>query len=285
METREKAERANLLNNKGIKKKFRFKRAYFCIKLVLFMALAFAVLIPLALSPLFNVRRITVEGNRHYSAESVVSRTGIATGVNGFKCISGSPLQLLSFRCGKAEQNLYSSSPYIKAASIRFIPPGTIAAVLEERTPAFTVPYLGTSLVIDGEGFVVDISGDHGKLALPEVKGLKFASYELGEKLENDDQAGMDRAIRLTEAVLKNDGSDELKLHGLLSGIDISDGDRIFMVIDERITVNLGDIDDIEYKLKVLKQVFFKKMKETDRGLLDFTAGENLVFKPDENTG
>jgi len=40
-------------------------------------------------------------------------------------------------------------------------------------------------------------------------------------------------------------------------------------------------LENLNYRISVLKHVLLKNLKKEDKGLLDFTVGQNPVFMPD----
>ena len=65
------------------RKKYKEKSLGLCIRLIGYLFIM-AVLVSLALSPLFYINRIEVYGNKHYSSE-VINASGLIMGTNWFK--------------------------------------------------------------------------------------------------------------------------------------------------------------------------------------------------------
>jgi len=258
----------------------RFKKAYLWLKFLLIFALTVAILVLTALSPLFNISSIEVIGNGHYEERDIVEASGIVAGSNGFKTIGNSFINFFTLRYGNAEERILKLLPYIKDVEARFIIPSTVRINVSERKPMAAVPYLGTNLIIDDEGYVLDtvVNSDSG---LPAVKGLKFEDFELGQALKVDNRKSLDQVIKLMKAIYDSDMNDKFKLGEIIDSIDASAEDKICVFIDSRIVANLGSLENLNYRISVLKHVLLKNLKKEDKGLLDFTVGQNPVFMPD----
>jgi len=252
------------------------------LKFLLSAALVTAAFILLALSPLFNIRSIQVNGNRHYKAEEIIDISGVITGANGFKTIGSSVPDLFRLRYGKAEEALVKNCPYIKNATVRYVIPSNIVINIVEREPFMVVPYLGTNLVTDEEGVVLDTAENADKSGLPCVKGLTFGQFNLGQALKTDDPEVLRTSIRVISAIRDSDGENGFNFLRLVKYIDASNTNGIFLFVDSRLTVNLGDMQDLNYKISFLKQIYAKNLKKSDRGYLDFTNRKSPSFVPEE---
>lgn len=263
-------------------KKSKFKKRFAWIKFILISVLLVVCAILLALSPVFNISSIEVNGIKNSNKEKIISTSGIITGENGFKFIGNDIKRILSLRYGKAEYNIAENNAYVKKAVVRFIPPGKVRIDITERTPVCLFPYLGTNLMVDAEQFVVDTTTEQKDNSLPIVKGIRFNDYDLGKKLEIENGENFRALLQVLDVLQKSDKDDENKLMNSISYIDINDISKIGFFIDSRIVVNLGELQDLSYKISVLKQILLKNLREDEKGLLDFTAGQNPVFIPNK---
>jgi cell division protein FtsQ len=264
------------------KKKSR-KRAGAVLKFLIIIILLVTALAFIAFSPLFNIKSIVVKGCSRYKSEDIAAMSGIVTGQNAFRYMAGSPSNILRMRFGNAEKTISEKCPYIKTIKARLASPDTVEIDIAERQPTAVVPYMGTGLVIDEEGNVLQMASDEGVQKLLTVKGLEFDRYQLGKPLPLKDMSALKMAFTLAEAIKKADKSKQDKLYSKLGWIDVGDRSKILILLDNRITVNLGDISDISdlnYKLDAIRLIFNSNIKKQDEGTLDFTAGENPVFKP-----
>lgn len=265
------------------KKKSR-KRAGAFLKFLIILVLIITAAAFIALSPLFNIKSIVVKGCSRYKSEDIAAMSGMAAGQNAFRYMAGSPSDILRLRFGKAEKAIQEKCPYIKNIKVRLASPTKISIGITERQPAAFVPYSGTGLVIDNEGDVLQVASGQEKNSLLTIKGLEFDNYQLGKPLPLKDQEPLKKAFDLAEAMEKADQNQQQKLFPKLGWIDVGELDKILILLDNRIKVNLGDISDLSdlnYKLDATRLIFSRNIKKEDKGVLDFTAGENPVYKPE----
>lgn len=257
------------------------RRFVFWLKFILTTGLLVTTLVLLALSPLFAVYRIEVKGAVHYSEESLISLSGAVKGENGFRQVGSSPGNILMLRVGSAEQAIRQGCPYIKTVKVRYVLPGTIVIDTLERTAAAAVPFMGTSLLVDKEGFVLETLSPDSIPETPYINGLKFESYELGKKPEYTNPEAVQAAFRLLDELQALDRNRPEKLYDSVDSVDVGDLSAISFSLQSRLKVKLGDMQDLNYKLSSTKTIFEKNIKKEDKGILDFTSGENPVFKPE----
>ncbi|NMB98294.1 MAG: FtsQ-type POTRA domain-containing protein, partial [Clostridiaceae bacterium] len=210
----------------------------------------------------------------------IIKVSGISTGVNGFKNIGGNYKHYILMRYGQAEENIKSGLSYIKDVEVKYSIPNKVIIEIEEREPVILIPYLGTYLLVDRYGYVVEVVKSLEKNILPEIKGMKFAGYEIGQPLVIENNTTFEDLIFLIDTLTKEDKNDNLKIVELINSIDISDKNNIHLTIDNRIMVNIGSIEKIDYKIRSLKQIYYKNIGDDEKGFLNFTTGDYPVFIP-----
>jgi len=265
------------MSNNTEKKIKRLNKMRFWIKLILTLVLFGVILVLITFLPFFNVVRIEVNGNLHYDAETYINAIEADIGDNGFKFVSGSLLNILSFRYGRSELNILENYPYVKDVMVRYVIPDRIVIDVIERKPVVLVPYYGTYLVMDKEGYIVDSVKDPGDENLPVVKGLNFDNYVIGQALVVDNPEKVKQLTKLISQIKESDEAGGYTLNDKILFYDVNDVNNILMTINEELVVKLGDLKDLRYRLDTLKEILKSALKD-EKGLLDFTAGENPVF-------
>lgn len=266
----------NEVKNRQNKEKKNRKK----LEIILVLFLSIVVLVMFMMSPIFNISEFIVHGNSRYTTQEIIGASRVSSGINGFKNIGGNYKHHISLRYGQAEKNLTQKYPYIKEAIVRYSIPDTVIIEITEREPLMLVPYLGTYLIVDRDGYVVETSGDKEKYNLPEVKGLKFTKYEIGQPLIFENKKIFNEVTFLIDTLTKEDKNDNFKIAVLIDRIDMSDEKNIHFLIDSRLVVNIGDVGQLDYKIKSLKQIFYKSLGESEKGFLDFATGDYPVFIP-----
>ncbi len=261
--------------------KKRIKRLVFWIKSISILALSVAAIVFTGLSPLFDLKKTEVKGAVHYKPETLTSYAAIQMGENGFREIGSNPLNILLFRFGAAETSIMENCPYVKKVRVRFAIPSKVVIDVTERQAIAAVPYLGTSLLIDREGFVLENLAGGDKTELLSIQGLEFTDYELGHKLDMKNGNSLVNGIKLMDTLKESDKLDKSKLFDAVDSLDVSDGHNLKIRLDKRVTVNFGALEDLNYRISMAKTIFNKNIKKGEKGTLDFTTGDNPVFSPE----
>jgi hypothetical protein len=243
--------------------------------------IAALTLLLVSLSPIFSVSAIEVHGNQYYSDDQIIGKSGLRVGQNGFSALlGGDVLKSLAFRSASAERGIAQACPYVKAVRVQYELPRLIRISVEERSKSVVAPYFDSGLLIDEEGYVVDIVKNVGDSGLPVVNGLSLEKYELGKKLPVKDEAGIDAVLALVSALRQADRDSGDVLAWEIKSIDVSDLKNIRLFLKSGLAANLGDGDDIYYRVSALKEIVFSGLEPGAAGLVDFSGGARPVYTP-----
>jgi len=263
----------------GIKSRARTRR----IKNLLLFILVIVGIIIFVRSSFFIVDEINVVGNKKYSSNSVIEQTGLGTGQNIFKMLGEKPKNLFSFRFNDKEKGIYESMPYIKTVSIRPALPKSISITIQERTPFAILENKETIILIDREGFALEIAkASEVKGKYFKIMGITLDSYKLGQEIKFKGRAPLNELDNFCDVLLNNDETSKLKLYGKISSVNLSEVNNMIVVFDNRITVKFGDLEKIEYKIRLFRQLFVNNITANQKGTLDFTMSSNPYFVPEE---
>lgn len=263
------------------------KRALKFIRFLLLTVLSVGTLVLLALSPLFNISGIYVSGNNHYNNNELIEVTDLVVGNNWFRTNGFDFKSILLFRSIQAERSIKENFHYVKKAAVRLSIPNGVKITVTEREPYVISPYSNTNLLIDIEGYILDSKQEVSDNSLPVIQGLNFDNCELGQALNAQDKKKFDIYKKVVEEInnLDNDKvyDSSKAISKFVDYIDVSDWDNVTIMLDRRVRVNLGNYKKIgSYRLSFLREVFFNKLGETDKGYLDFTTGDTPSFIPDK---
>lgn len=261
----------------GKKSRARIRR----IRRLFLFILVVAIVIVFARSSFFIVDKINVDGNKKYSTSDVIERTGLVTGQNVFKMLGEKPKNLLSIRFKDIESTIYESMPYVKTVSIRPALPKAISIKIQDRTPFEILEINGTSLLIDREGYALEVvKSSELKDKYFKIIGIKVDSYSLGKELKFKDKFTLSELTNFCDILMKSDKESKLKLFSKITSIDMSEPNSIIVLFDDRITAKFGDLENIEYKIRFFRQFFVNNITAKQKGTLDFTKGGNPYFEP-----
>lgn len=279
-------EMPRVADRKYKRKARRRRRALKFIRNLLLTVLLVGTLVLLALSPLFYISSISVSGNIHYEESEIIGLTDLVVGNNWFKTNGLDLKSIILFRSVEAEKRIRENCHYVKKATVRLIIPDKVKIVLTEREPYVISPYDDEFMILDKEGYMLDLRKDISNYNLPMINGLNFDNCQLGQAINAEDRKKFDIYKNVVEEINKLDNDnvyDSSKaMHKYVNYIDVTDWDNIGLMLDSRIRVNLGNYKKIgNYRLSFLREIFFNKLEKTDKGYLDFTTGETPNFIPD----
>ncbi len=247
-------------------------------RLLLSIVLVSSTLLIAAMSPVFTVKEIKVYGNTHCIDLDIISTSGIIEGENALRHIGGSIAEIITLRYGQAEESIKQRFPYIGKAVVKYIIPGTVVIRISERKAAAAVTCSGGYLLVDRKAHVVESVVE--KPSLPVIDDLSFISFKLGQALELEDMSRFDGIIGLIETIRASDSGEKA---GLLDSIQYfrSADKEIHFLVDSRIYVIFPAGGDIEYNIRLLREIVFNNLALREKGVLDFTMGSEPVFIPE----
>ena len=265
----------------------RRKRRLKFIRFLFLTALSVGTLVITALSPLFNISTISVAGNNHYAESEIIGVTNLIVGNNWFRTNGWDTKSILLFRSFQAEKSIKENCHYVKKASVRLGIPNKVKITVTEREPYVIGPYMDDYLIIDVEGYILDLKKEISNYNLPYIYGLSFDDCKLGQALNAEDRKKFDIYKKVIEEInnLDNDNvyDSSKAILKYVKYIDVTDWDNINIMLDSRIKVNLGNYKKISnYRLSFLREIFFNKLDKNDRGYLDFTTGDTPSFIPEQ---
>lgn len=253
------------------KRRNRKKRSIFKYKLKMFL-FYFSVLsifagvgIFVSFTVLFKVDTISVNGETRYDKNEIIKLSGIKKGEN-----------LLTLTTNKKEDSIKKSMPYIGSVVFTKKIPSEIIITVTESQPKIQIENDGNYILVDSENKVMDsVSGPVDGVCI--VKGLQINKPQAGFTIEFSDESKGQLLKYLLDELEMCDIKD-IKL------IDLSNCMHILLDFDNRIKIELGSPEDIDYKMKTASKVLNGELKQTDKGKLDvsLSAQDNKTyFTPD----
>ncbi|MBQ6788920.1 MAG: FtsQ-type POTRA domain-containing protein [Clostridia bacterium] len=228
-----------------------------------------AVLMFLGYKFIFVVRTINVEGEGIYSAETILSASGVGEGVN-----------LYSFRASTVEKNITLKCPYIGSVEVDRQIPNKMTITVTEDKPTYYAVIFGEYKLISEKLRVLgevetkeDLPEGLIKLKLPAV------SYSVSGRVIKFADAKRERSVR---DVLK--AASESGISEKLTMIDLRDQFNMAMVCDGKQKIMIGNEGDLEYKLKIAEKILEDEIFASDtKYKIDFTVEGKTGAVPDEN--
>ena len=184
---------------------------------------------------LFRVRAVVVHGCDTRPAEEVTALSAVEYGQSVFRV-----------DLKEVAENI-ARSPYYEVQEVARVYPNLIRVTVRERKARAVALNLGSYLIMDSEGYILEIRTDRGYAGCPMVEGLKIETYGVGQKLGSSDSL----QLRAMEKVLTALETQEVMR--LISAIELHNvlDIRLFTVDGYRVMV--GDSDNLDQKLNWLQ--------------------------------
>ena len=218
-----KSTKNNHIDNYNIQEQ-KQKKKNKTIKITILTVLIIAAIIFAMLSPIFNIKNITVVGNNQISKEEIISLSGIYLDENMFKI---SKLKIV---------NNIKQNAYINQVTISKKLPDTIQITVVEREPTYMLEYGNGYVYVNNQGYMLEISSI--KKELPILLGIATSKedYKEGNRLNNEDLEKLGTVIKIMNAAKNKE------ISNLITSIDITDENNYTLYLEtEKKTVYLGD--------------------------------------------
>lgn len=221
------------------------------------------VLVIMFLTPLFNIRAVSIVGNEKLAKEQISEQIGNLSGRN-----------LFSTRKRTIKRNLYNL-PYIKKVDVRKKPfPPTVIVDVEECQPAVQILFDDTFIVIDGTGKILEKSTE--KIGeVPVCEGVSITSANEGELIAFKDEEVQKIVMSCIENMKK---ADIIKEITVMSFADIT---NITFNYQSRLDAICGTHVDFHRKLALFKEaVNSNKLTQNSRGTINLSTAGKAIYTP-----
>ena len=267
-------------------------------RLIIQLAGIFAVVMALVmcLSIFFRVETITVSGANAYSAWAIREASGIEEGD-----------YLMTFSKSRACAKIKAELPYVDTVRIGIKLPNTVNIVIEEIAVVYAVQDQNDAWwLVTSEGLVMEQSDAAQAGSYTKVTGVKLSNPEPQKQasayqevvstpaetqegttpegteetqatpLIVTEQQKLNAALEILQALELNE------VVGEAASVDVSDLSRIVLWYGTRYQVNLGDTENMDYKIACLKYTV-SSLSDYDSGELDIsftTWPDKVTYTP-----
>lgn len=245
---------------------FKFLRKFLRVVILIVVLSSFVVFL-LSL-PIWHIKKIYVEGNTILSKETILDVAEIPQDENIF------------FLNKKIVKEKLLALPQIKNVKIFTQLPNTIIISIQERKPFAVVVMDNKSLVIDNEGYIIEII--ENKKDFETIPKIKLTDLPTVLKLPKE---AIVNNNKIDEETMKNIEFSFLSLEKILKNrrfeLELYDNDNINLIIDGAYKVKLGSQKDIERKFFVLEKILsqvknINEIEYIDLSAIDYPA---VMFK------
>ena len=170
--------------------------------------------------------------------------------------------------------NNIESLSYVKSANIKRKLPDTININIEERKRVVQLKMLSNYMLIDNEGYVLEVS-DIRVDELPCFVGFNIENLEPGNNISND-KIGM--------KLLDFFNEDELiPTISAMNTINYDTNEEINIDLNNSISVAFGPLYNVKYKLRLLDKILNDiEKKQLKCNMIIMNKGENPILVLDD---
>ena len=209
---------------------------------------------------IFRVREVAVLGCETLDAQTVATQSGLEYGQNIF---------LLD---KQAVMDALAKDPQIKPVSVEVQYPDRVIITVQERKPAAYINKNGTILVIDNEGWVLQVIAQPDGSERPLIYGLQADAFEVGQQLTSGDKFRLEVMTRVLQAA---------EAGGInLDSMDVTLAADVTIVTSDGLTVELGDDTELDAKISLVN-ASVKEIKALGKesGILDVSSVDKAYFR------
>lgn len=202
-----------------------------------------------------KIREIIVIGCKITSADEIAAVSPIEYGTSVFLLNKQAVLDRLS------------QEPFIKPLSVEIEYPDKVVITIEERERAACIEKQGALLIIDKEGWLLEVKVMPQDIEYPLITGVSADAAEVGKRLGTADTFKLDVLCRVITA-LEESGLDA-------QNIDVSLAASIAVTLRYGMKVELGDDTRLDEKMKWIKaSLETLQEKGIEGGILDVSTAK-----------
>ena len=250
-------------NDTGLQKLRKFLGSGTVKKCLLITAVIVVVAFVLY-STIFQVRTINVVGNSSISPQEIIRLSGLKTGQSSMTIDDEAVMR-------KVEGNRYLRCTLVDVQW------DSVTIHVKERTPAAWINHNGMVVLMDNRGFVLEESLDAyaGDESLVKVIGMDVRRSALGQQITLDSSAQLETYTQILVELKAMKGLE------LLSELDMSSMDSIYLATRDGFYVRLGSEESIHEKLRafLITREKVLEMGNTS-GTIDVTDPGRPTYSP-----
>lgn len=255
---------------KKVERNRKILGAFICVTLVVVTSLI------LSLTVLFKIDTIKVLGDSIYDEKQIINASGVSKGENLFLC----DLQ-------KASDGICKNLPYISKAEVRRELPSSIIFEITPAEAYIAVKTKSGMALADKDGKVLEIvaSDKVPKKSIKLNSDIVFSAsagdniFTLDEKnSENEKSKNIELLKKIFDAIENSKLKD-------VTEIDIKSSVNIYITYQNRLKLNIGSADEIDYKLKSAVEIIKKEdeISPKEKGEIFLANTDNIYVSPDKN--
>lgn len=249
-------DRRKRINRVRRKRRRKRNRALYYILALIVIVAAGAIL---STTVFFQIETITVEGTQRYTAEQIAQYGGVQIGDNLFR-----------INLDQIEEQAVEGCTTLDSIQVRRSLPNTLVFICQEAEAKYGILGGDQIYILSSAGRIIDITQrldnypDLVLLSGPDVTGLN-----IGDFLEQDSFNSLTSALDAASAA----GIDGIR-GAAMDGVEVS------LNYQDRVTIRLGNVLDLDYKFSLVSEVLFTRVGSSEAGVLDASVEGRVTFRP-----
>ena len=215
------------------------------IKWLMLIGIIIAGIIYAMLSPIFNIKNISVTGNSKISSATIISLSNLSIDQNIF-----------NFRTSNIVDNIKQNA-YIDKVEINRKLPDEIEIIVNEREATYMLTLGNAYVYINNQGYILEVTATKGNYPLIVGYTTPEEQIQEGNRLNTDDLEKLSDILKIMETA----SSMESKLANIITQIDISDKSNYILTLEsENKKIYLGDTTNLSTKI-----LWINELLETEK--------------------
>ena len=239
------------------------KRVLKVIKWLTIFGIIIGGIIYAMLSPIFNIKNITVAGNSKISSEAIISLSGLNIDQNIF-----------NFRTSNVKEEI-KQNPYIDTVEIKRKFPDTVKISVQERTATYMLTYGNAYVYINNQGYILEITREKGDF--PIIEGYETPTEQIveGNRLSLEDLEKLNDVLKIMEAISSGTNGIEEEI----TKINIEDKTNYILTLEkEKKTIYLGDATNLSNKILWINRLIEEEKKHEGIIYLNVNLNTDLPY-------
>ena len=226
--------------------------------------IAFSIFAILSVTVLFNVNSVVISGSSVYSADEIITVSGIKSGDN-----------LIRKSMSRCSDMITQNLSYIEAAEVRRVFPSSVRITVSPGIEAAYMEQDDVWYLVSATGRILRIDESRYNPALPVFYGTDPAEeLSEGQMFESKEPGKTDRIYELMKK------TPESALAGKIVSIDVTDRFNISMNYEDRITIVFRPVTDLEYNYRFADIILRQNIGSKEEGTLTLTPqGASFIDK------
>lgn len=252
------------IRRKESSKRTRRRRRNMPVYVFFVFVLVLAIGVTLSVTLFFNINTIMVKGESDYQNEDIIRISGIEKGDN-----------LVRLDAAEAENKILASMVYIEEADVKKKYPDKLEINVVKSQVAACISCDGGFLLVSKKGKILDKVSEADK-SLIRIDGFEASDESLGSYLKSSDSQKDSIVIELLESVFSKEKQ-------RIKSIDMSDKYEILINYEDRIVFEMGNSNDIKYKLNLADTVL-NDMNDKSEGKMIMVGTNQISFRSNTNS-